>query len=407
MNAQELDHLLSKSAYQANQILVSRGINEVYLIGGGVPSFSKVYAGKKITVQHSSELPVPDSSVRRAYMIGNTSGPEFILARLVPLMSPLDYLFLLGADDATVKACEALVEDSKELYKMFFIGDTKMAVVTSEPNPSFPFPVSNMVDSELRGAFPIQQPTLPYGRPQGKKIYGWMHVACMHGGNLIASELHGQLEQSGLLDKTHNVFVSMVGDSRQRAELREYLFGRHGDTYRIVHDSPDISEYEWPALKHMWALSQEEDFLGYYLHTKGASNCRPDVSPAIQQNIRNWRYCMSHFVVNKHSSCISALNSGSVDACGPLYNPCLNEGMPGIFAGNFWWATSPHLKTLPDPVVVAGPPGSNRMGAESWVCGRADGRYLSTYWHESTDPYDFACVYPEGGPLKPSRWSDF
>jgi hypothetical protein len=259
---------------------------------------------------------------------------------------------------------------------------------------------SNVQDlvSPLRGYMASSAPVKGTGAP---RVYGWVHVACMGHGPLIAAEMHGRMEQSGLLDLADRVFVSMLGDGMARGALEDALYSRHGDKYRVVHSGPDLTEYEWPALRHMWDTSFQEDFHGFYVHTKGASNCRPDVIPRIQRNIRNWRYAMSRAVIAGHETCRGLLSSG-VDACGPLHYPHFGGEGKGIFAGNFWWARSEHIRRLPSAHMAA-LPGGNRMGAETWVCSSPGGLYKDLLWTETADPYDFAGVFGEGGPLAAGR----
>lgn len=108
---------------------------------------------------------------------------------------------------------------------------------------------------------------------------------------------------------------------------------------------------------------------------------------------------MSHFVIGEHMSALTALKGG-YDTSGALYYPCVNPGIGGMYGGNFWWATSEHLRRLPDPRGLAGSSGEARMMAESWLCSLEDGRYFNQYWNESGDPYDFPGVYQQaGGPL--------
>lgn len=231
-----------------------------------------------------------------------------------------------------------------------------------------------------------------------RPIRGWLHVACMHGGDLIAAEMHGRLKQSGLLHKSTRVEVSLVGDEGCRRRLRSNIFDVDS-RYRVGVDHSDLSLYEWPSLIEMWREARSQDFYAYYVHTKGASNCRPDVPQYIQGNLRNWRDCMSHFVIGEHETALSAL-AGGYDASGALYYPCVNPGIGGMFGGNFWWTTSEHLRRLPDPRGLAGSSGEARMRAESWLCSLDDGRYFNQYWMESGDPYDFPGVYKtSGGPL--------
>lgn len=251
----------------------------------------------------------------------------------------------------------------------------------------------------IRAMFPVPAKRNLVGDSSlDRPIRGWFHIACMHGGDLIAAEMHGRLLQSGLLSMASSVEVSMLGDQTGRDRLMANIIGTN-PKYKLNISSHDVSLYEWPALIEMWRAARTSDFYAFYVHTKGASNCRPDVPTYIQCNLRNWRHCMSHFVIGEHMSALTALKGG-YDTSGALYYPCVNPGIGGMYGGNFWWATSEHLRRLPDPRGLAGSSGEARMRAESWLCSLEDGKYFNQYWSESGDPYDFPGVYQQaGGPL--------
>jgi hypothetical protein len=82
-----------------------------------------------------------------------------------------------------------------------------------------------------------------------------------------------------------------------------------------------------------------------YFHSKGASHENPhDFS-----NI--WRRCMMRHAVTNWRDCVDDLNDG-YDAVGSHWmEPPATPAGHHIFAGNFWWATSDFLRTLPSIMV--------------------------------------------------------
>ena len=328
------------------------------------------------------------------------------IARVLPMMGIEDYLCLVLGPDTDVGIRSLLyVEGIRSDYRFLHaraLGGTDVLLLSRCPTIRYLRTTEGHIveHEQIREIYKVQGRREATCRlPDSRPIRGWMHVACMHGGDLIAAEMHGRLMNSGLLDKSSCVSVSMVGDQSCRERLRTNIFSVD-DRYKVEVDSADVTLYEWPALIEMWKAARSSDFYAFYVHTKGASNCRPDVPQIIQRNIRTWRDCMSHFVIGEHESAIAALKSG-YDAAGPLYYPCVNPGIGGMFGGNFWWTTSEHLRRLPDPRELAGSSGEARMRAESWLCSLEDGRYFNQYWVESNDPYDFPGVYNSlGGPLR-------
>jgi hypothetical protein len=76
-----------------------------------------------------------------------------------------------------------------------------------------------------------------------------------------------------------------------------------------------------------------------YFHAKGATH-----SP-MNSNYHAWRYCMMHHLITEWACCVSELHHG-FESCGCHWIP---NALPGqnIWGGNFWWATSDFLRTVP------------------------------------------------------------
>lgn len=238
-----------------------------------------------------------------------------------------------------------------------------------------------------------------------KPTYGFFHVALMEGlgGLMIASEMHGRLLQSGLYDKTDKIIVCILGDQQQAHTLLDYVFSRY-PKYLVQYVSPNLNLWEWPTLgclRDCCRDNPESDV--WYIHTKGASNCRPDVPQYLQSNIRNWRGVMCHEIMNRADTCKDMLASG-YDAVGPLLSTDRPSGPH--FVGNFWWATAAHINSLP-PLSVEDICG--RSFAENWVGGNPKAKLGNLVPLLAYDCYDFqgkffpngvfegykgSCIYP-------------
>lgn len=211
----------------------------------------------------------------------------------------------------------------------------------------------------------------------------------MHGisGALVASEMHGRFLDSGLYDATEKINLTILGDLNQTNTLVDYIFSRY-NKYHFRFLSRDLELFEWPTLSAIYDDAKKSDFDLWYVHTKGVSNCRPDVPSWIQHNLRSWRGVMSYYVIKQHEHCKRMLNSG-IDAAGPLF-----VSDPPYFAGNFWWSKSSHIKTL------ALPKGS-RNEAEGWIGTNKNAVFLNLcrFPEKMTDIdlYDFKKKYGEVG----------
>ena len=161
-------------------------------------------------------------------------------------------------------------------------------------------------------------------------------------GDLIAAEMHGRFLESGLYDSSDSITVAIAGDKKQSESLALHLFS-HYPKYVVKSVGCSLQAYEWSTLSLMHADSQVVDADFWYVHTKGASNNPVYMNKVVQRNLRSWRGTMSHFVIGQHELCKALLES--YDTVGPFFTTAFKVGPH--FAGNFWWATSKHIRSLP------------------------------------------------------------
>jgi len=222
---------------------------------------------------------------------------------------------------------------------------------------------------------------------------GYFHIALMEnlGGFSVASEMHGRFLQSGLYDATDEINIVILGDKTQANFFIDYIVNTH-KKYKLRFFDPNISLYEWPTLSCIYEDCKTSNNDVWYVHTKGASNCRPDVPARIQRNIRSWRGVMSYNVIGKHKLCKEILSEG-IDATGAFYQKEVN-----CFSGNFWWSKASHIRSLKEPM-------GTRNEAELWVCTNPQAKYESLYDFARLDIYDFENFYGEKGSLNYSPGS--
>ena len=231
-------------------------------------------------------------------------------------------------------------------------------------------------------------------------IRGYLHVATMYGGSLIAAEIHGRLMQSGLYEASEYIKVTILGPASTTDFLQEYIYNKY-TKYKIINSSENFLEHEWPTLRELKQDTDNspEDFNIWYAHTKGASNCRPDVDNRIQDNIRDWRENMSYFVFGEHKKCAELLDEGA-DTVGTLKWIDPVTRVP-FYMGNWWWASSKHVKSLPQLI-------EDDRKTEGWLGGQLKGspeRLINLCNAPCLDLYDFSNAYGNIGPLHKSRWN--
>jgi hypothetical protein len=119
---------------------------------------------------------------------------------------------------------------------------------------------------------------------------------------------------------------------------------------QCVYMSTDITDVEYPTITHMYQFAQNNDGYFLYFHTKGVSAPQDPVR-------RAWRNRLTKKTITEYRTCVEYLQNGcDVAGCGWKEHPHQSSIQPPYtiykhshFSGNFFWATSTYIKTLPDP----------------------------------------------------------
>ena len=122
---------------------------------------------------------------------------------------------------------------------------------------------------------------------------------------------------------------------------------------KVIEASCDVSLFELPTLKLISEYSKANpNAKVLYLHTKGISYSKED--PRYINGL-DWINYMLHFLCKKADKCLRLLDTHDVAGCNFSEQPYHH------FSGNFWWATSAHLKGVSLESLV------NKMSAEWWL----------------------------------------
>jgi len=192
-------------------------------------------------------------------------------------------------------------------------------------------------------------------RKKGKeRIYGFYHVAAIGGRwRFVVNDQVRKITESGLYDKTRKIFVGVLGD------IGDYKFP---PKFKIAYQSNNFGEYEFPTLRILKSFCESNHPCKvWYIHTKGVSIGSKDGKAWRLRNM--WRVEMEDAVIVRNDECIKALND--CDTCGLHLFLCPLSGKK-YYAGNFWWASSEHIKKLP-PIDDFGACLENRYWAEGWI----------------------------------------
>lgn len=153
----------------------------------------------------------------------------------------------------------------------------------------------------------------------------FLHIATMGEYQRIGSELLDTINSSGLLLACDELNICIVGDGgfefTPNDKIKLHRIGR-------------IDEYEFPTLQLIQNSITDTNVKILYLNGLGVTN-----DSVFKQS---WRKYVTYFNVEQFREAIKALDNG-YDTCGVDWrtNPVPH------YSGNFWWANSDYLKTLP------------------------------------------------------------
>lgn len=181
----------------------------------------------------------------------------------------------------------------------------------------------------------------------------------------IIDEATRHLKQSGLLDAASEVHVGMNADETELHLIKTVIPEKAKLT---LHGMNSFAENLTLVELEKW-VKTHPDWYVLYFHAKGSTH---DMTSDYARFVQRWRNCMLLKLVDNWKECVSALDEG-VEAVGCHWMTGLLNGTQNIFAGNFWWATSDFLATLPtiflrDRIKVSGIAApESRYEAEVWI----------------------------------------
>jgi hypothetical protein len=135
-------------------------------------------------------------------------------------------------------------------------------------------------------------------------------------------------------------------------KVREYINTRYPFVDIVdVRDSGLPNLFEGQTLKLLWDSSQIDDFDLLYFHTKGVVSATPQVAC--------WREILNHYCINEWAKCVRLLEDYDIVGVKDIHSDINNT-----LSGNFWWAKSSYIRTLPDPLLTNT---QDRYYYEHWV----------------------------------------
>ena len=149
-----------------------------------------------------------------------------------------------------------------------------------------------------------------------------------------------KFKASGLYDNANKIYLTLFGDIERHQEFLSDLKDLYSKIeYAVIVNQEFNNEADSLNFVLKKASEYTENTPMLYLHTKGVSYSHPE----IKKNVNAWVRYLDLYVINKWEECLQSLNN--YDIAGPFYTG--GGGLGSHFQGNFWWANSEYLKTLP------------------------------------------------------------
>lgn len=157
------------------------------------------------------------------------------------------------------------------------------------------------------------------------------------------------------------IFICFIGPV-DKIPIDSILLQKYPQNIEICHLSPDLNNYELPTLCKLYDFSLSDPNSNVlYIHTK---NVGKQINLCIEDQIKY----MLYFNITKWENCMNVLEK---------YNTCgvdLRKEPVLHYSGNFWWAKTAYISTLPHPrnfnnlIKYPNPLNSIRHNQEFWVC---------------------------------------
>jgi hypothetical protein len=220
----------------------------------------------------------------------------------------------------------------------------------------------------------------------------------------FAMEQYKIMEDSGLFDALDEFNLVCVGRSKEEFDKILHLTTlyypstkQHRFTNTTQTDAEMMSSInsgkqnlvtENTTMKLIYDRARIENTYTLYFHTKGITsslrhfkNDPHEIN--LYRNYQYWRHYLNYGVLEKWQECVDALDNG-YDVAGINFQTYPHTH----YSGNFWWANSNHIASLPNPNTYdwyeeikrhsIDPwfrQASNRYSDEQWPCSKKNGKY--------------------------------
>jgi hypothetical protein len=171
--------------------------------------------------------------------------------------------------------------------------------------------------------------------------------------------IHDQLElmvKSSLYDECESISVGLIGSQENIKQVNSVI--RSHSKINVEYHSENLRYFEFKTLGVLFNHSlKEEPFYAFYIHTKGCSF--PN-----NKGGKVWRDYMDYYVIKRWRDNIINLDKGYDTSGVKLLSGDKPPAYLTHYSGNFWWADSNYIKTLPN---IFNTKIDDRFQAEFWI----------------------------------------
>lgn len=189
-------------------------------------------------------------------------------------------------------------------------------------------------------------------------------------------------------DERVDSFVQLLGSLKVSAKVVIYNNSHKNDDNMLNGINSNNTITENVMMQTIYKDCQnEDDFQFLYIHTKGITSVDKHLKNGDAKTFINyyyWRKFLEWAVIERWQECVRLLDN--YDIVGVNY---FKEPSPH-FSGNFWWANSSYVKSLPDPATTKWwkdlqsrttdqwlKTAPDRFRDEMWPCSKSDVRVAS------------------------------
>jgi SAM-dependent methyltransferase len=201
------------------------------------------------------------------------------------------------------------------------------------------------------------------------------------------SNIFDRMKEFGLYDVADEMHFVVSDTEHKREEIEAFI----ANYPKFVMEYEDLNRgSEYMGIKRVEEIGKRgEEYNILYLHAKGVHNkhtnvfIKNEVHQLKVDGINCWTDMLTYFVVDNWKKCIDKLNEG--------YDTTGTACHTRWWWGNFWWASSRHIKKIPEFI------GGTRWECESWLhegLPSAEWEHIKFYEHHKFKYHPYYTVLP-------------